>query len=114
MSLKRRLIKVEKAHGVGISITVPIIWGGKDEEHWRKRTEMARAKGWSIKLIRIAVSHALDSKEEAEAAVAEHREVGNKWIPITVHSRTNPSEVLAKWDPGLPDWLQSFIDEHKS
>ncbi len=107
MSLKRRLANVERQHGIGVSITIHIIWSGKDEEHWRKRAELAKEKGWGIKIIRITVTHVAQTKNEAEVLVKEHRATGNKWTPIAVHSRAKGNEILAEWDPGLPDWLEN-------
>ncbi len=107
MTIRRRLRRVERKAGFGDDVLVPIVWDGKDEELWRERVEEADQNGWGINLIAFSVIDEADTVEQARTLITEHRESGDP-LPITVYKRgSRADEVLAEWDPGLPDWLRA-------
>ena len=62
-------------------------------------------------LIIISLQTQADTAEEAEAQVARHREEDGA-VPITVYKKgSRQEEVLARWDPGLPEWLRGDEEE---
>ena len=106
MRMKSRVAAMERACGVGRDIVVPVVWSGRDEERVRSRVERARERGWKLRIIRVSLVDFADSTEEAERLVEQHRS-GGKALPVAIRrSATGPDgEVLAEWDPGLPEWL---------
>ncbi len=106
MSVRRRVRSLEQQMGARSRIRIPIFWDGRSEEIWRHRAEDARARGQPIQLIQFTLMDEAETPEEAEAKVAAHREDG-EGMPITVYRRgSKATEVLAEWDPGLPEWLR--------
>ncbi len=105
MRLRRRLEQVERVMGDRAGV-MAVFWLGRDDADLRARVEDSRRRGCGIRVIRFGLSEEADTLEEAEAKVAKHCEAGDP-MPITVYRRgTRATEVLAAWDPGLPDWLR--------
>ncbi len=105
MNLRGRMRHVERRAGIGVNVTIPIIWDGRNEDRWRERVDEAHENGWGIKLMRISIQDQADTVEEADDIVARHREKRER-IPMTVYRRGSQGEdVLAEWRPELPEWL---------
>ena len=109
MNLKKRIARYERSIGKGCQVTIPVIWRGEKDERCQERIATARRKGWSIKLIRIALHLSAETKKEAKALLARHKANQKEKGPITVYSKLNRHEVLASWDPGLPSWLEKSL-----
>ena len=104
MRMRRRIEMAGRRLGLGISLTFPIVWRGHDDERLRKRVEEAMAGGHRVHVIQIGGTGVAETVEEAEARILQHRERHGDHVPITIR-RAGSEEVLAEWDPGLPDWL---------
>ena len=109
MSVRRRLVDLERKMGLRSDVVVPIILSGHEDDVWRDRAENARALGHRLRIVRLTASDEAETLEEAEALIPRHREQGHA-IPIEVYRKgSNGSETLAAWDPGLPDWLRGEV-----
>jgi hypothetical protein len=103
MSMRRRVVTLERLRRVGEHIRIPIVWDGLTEQPWRARVAEARERGADVHVIRIGLMDEADSLEDAEAKVAMHRQDA-PLMPFTVYRRgTHGREVLAEWNPDLPD-----------
>jgi hypothetical protein len=106
MGVRHRLQAIEERMNLGEDNFVPIIVDGRNEKMWRERVERAHERGHRLNVIRFRVQHQAETAEEAEDIVSRHRERDRPW-PITVYRKgTQKDEVLAEWDPGLPEWLR--------
>ena len=106
MSMRRRIAAVEQSMHVRSDVPVSVFWDGRDDDRCRERVEDARRRGSPLNIIRFTLFEVADTVEEAEAIVSQHRADGGR-MAVTVYSRAAPGvEVLAEWDPGLPEWLR--------
>ncbi len=69
MNLRGRMRHVERRAGIGVNVTIPIIWDGRNEDRWRARLEEAHENGWSIRLFSIGIQDQAESVEEAEGTL---------------------------------------------
>ena len=110
MGVRHRLQAIEDRMNLGEDIFLPIILDGRNETMWRERVERAHERGNRLNVIRYCVQYQAETAKEAEDIVARHREEDGAW-PITVYREgTQLDEVLAEWDPGLPEWLRDDGD----
>ena len=105
MRLRRRVEAVEQRASIGSRFVPIVFWNGEDEDVPRRRVEAARARGQRFRVVQFAATDFADALPEAEAKVAAHREA-RPGVPITIYRRDSKADLLAQWDPSLPDWLQ--------
>ena len=95
MAMRRRVERLERELGCR-DVAVPIILDGRNEDLARAAYE----RGGPVQIVRIEVTAEAETMEEAEAIIAQHRD-----LPVTV---CHPDgRLLAEWDPGLPEWCRS-------
>lgn len=112
MSLRIRLKSLETKMRMRVERSVLIISDGQREEWWRTRALAARKRGQRLTVVRLTVMSVADTLQEAEEAVRAHKARWPK-VPLTVYHRRAPrKEVLATWEPGLPEWLRGEGEAH--
>ena len=105
MRLRHRIEVMEHRASIGSRFVPIVFWNGEDEGVPRRRVEAARARGQRFRVVQFAATDFAEDAAEAEAKVAGHREQ-RPAVPITVYRRASMVDVLAEWEPSLPDWLQ--------
>lgn len=106
MSIRRRVGRLERTLGNDPSHVLPVILDGNDDDAWRPRVEAARRNGHAIRIIRFSLQDEADTVEEAEAIIARHREKHGRTAAEVFRRGTRGEELLAEFDPGLPEWLR--------
>ena len=104
MSVRRRLRAIERDLRLDRDVTLTVIWPCGREDDWRPPVESHRAHGGEIRVIRIGIESFASSVADAQECIARRVARGCD-RPIVVRSVHDRNEVLARWDPGLPDWL---------